>query len=114
MDKELIAENFNFVITRENTFSEENIEKFQGGQFEFQIHSIDALISQYQSGLQIENPDYTNILKISCQDVIPARAKLFLDTLSRVYIDEKLKSNFDLNQRTLNFIDKQMVEVSQF
>lgn len=111
-DKELITEDMNILIKKLNNFSDRNIDKFQGGQFEFQIHSIDGLISQYQKGLQITNPDYTNILEISCQDVIPSRAKLFLDTLSKVYIDEKLNSKFELNERTLEFIDKQMEEVS--
>ncbi|MDP2387724.1 MAG: polysaccharide biosynthesis tyrosine autokinase [Bacteroidota bacterium] len=110
--KELITESFNLLIAKENNFSDNSIDAFQGGQFEFQVHSIDRLISQYQSGLVIENPDYTNILKISCQDVIPDRAKLFLDTLAKIYIDQKLESKYELNERTLSFIDKQMAEVS--
>jgi capsular exopolysaccharide synthesis family protein len=111
-DKELISEFFNIRIQRNSNFTGSNAGNFQAGQFEFQIHSIDALISQYQSGLVIENPEYTNILKISCHDVIPARACLFLDTLAGVYIDQKLQSRYELNERTLNFIDKQMGEVS--
>jgi tyrosine-protein kinase Etk/Wzc len=110
--KELITESFNLLITKVNNFSDGKIGLFQGGQFEFQVHSMDKLIGKYQSGLEITNPEYTNILKISCKDVIPERAKLFLDTLARVYIDQKLQSKFDLNERTLSFIDKQMAEVS--
>ncbi len=110
--KELITENFNLLVTKENNFSDNSIGAFQGGQFEFQVHSLDGLISQYQSGLLIENPEYTNILKISCQDVIPDRAKLFLDTLAKIYIEQKLESKYELNQRTLSFIDKQMSEIS--
>jgi capsular exopolysaccharide synthesis family protein len=111
-DKELINENFNILISKQNNFSNNNIAGFSASQFEFQIHSIDGLISKYQEGLKIENPEYTNILKISCDDIIPDRAKLFLDTLANVYIDQKLQSKYELNQRTLSFIDKQMAEVS--
>ena len=110
--KELINENFNIVVTKENNFSDKNIGIFMDGQFEFQVHSLDGLISGYQSGLMIENPEYTNILRISCKDVIPDRAKLFLDTLAKVYISQKLLSKYELNERTLSFIDKQMSEVS--
>ncbi|HEY1040024.1 MAG TPA: polysaccharide biosynthesis tyrosine autokinase [Bacteroidia bacterium] len=110
--KELIDEKFNLIVNKENNFSDKSIANFQDGQFEFQVHSIDKLISDYQSGLVIENPEYTNILKISCKDVIPERAKLFLDTLAVVYINQKLQSKYDLNERTLSFIDKQMMEVS--
>lgn len=111
-DVELITQYFNIRIERKNNFSSQNADQFQAGQFEFKVHSIDALISEYQSGLKIENPDYTNILKISCQDVLPERALLFLDTLASVYIAQKVQSKFDLNERTLEFIDRQMGEVS--
>ena len=111
-EKELIDENFNILISKQSNFSNNNISGFSGSQFEFQIHSIDGLIAKYQEGLKIENPEYTNILKISCNDIIPDRAKLFLDTLASVYIDQKLETKYELNQRTLSFIDKQMAEVS--
>ncbi len=111
-EKELIDENFNILISKQSNFSNNNISGFSGSQFEFQIHSIDGLISLYQNGLTIENPQYTNILQISCNDIIPDRAKLFLDTLASVYIDQKLETKYELNQRTLSFIDKQMAEVS--
>lgn len=111
-DKELINENFNILISKQSNFTNSNISGFSSSQFEFQIHSIDGLISLYQDGLTIENPQYTNILQISCNDIIPDRAKLFLDTLASVYINQKLESKYELNERTLSFIDKQMSEVS--
>ncbi len=40
------------------------------------------------------------------------RAKMFLDTLSREYMRYTLQSEFDINENTLNYIDKQLAEVT--
>jgi capsular exopolysaccharide synthesis family protein len=60
----------------------------------------------------VENQDFTTILGITVEDEGEIRAKSFLDTLSKVYIEYTLKSEFDINQNTINYIDKQLDEVT--
>ena len=109
---EFIDLDFNLLVTKSTAISKEAIADLNQIQYLIEIHSIDGLVSQFQSGMNIENPDFTNILEISYQDIVPERAKLFLDTLSVLYMQNTVESRFDINKRTLDFIDKQMHEVS--
>src|SRR5207237_1244725 len=51
-------------------------------------------------------------LKVDLKDGIPERAILILDTLNVVYAQNKLRSKFDLNERTITYIDRQLHEIS--
>lgn len=109
--KELITEKYDLLISNE-AITAVGIDERKKIQYEFRIHSIESLVYGFQSRLKVENPDYTNILKLSVEDNLVGRAKLFLDTLSKLYIDNSLQSRFNLNERTIQYIDKQMTEVS--
>jgi capsular exopolysaccharide synthesis family protein len=61
--------------------------------------------------MKVENLEYSSILDITLEDEIPERAKVFLDTLSRVYIEYSLQSEFDINEKTTQYIEKQLSEV---
>ncbi|MGZ3865707.1 MAG: GumC family protein, partial [Bacteroidia bacterium] len=111
--KELIDSNsnFNLLINKSNDFGADYVKEIQNIQYEFVPHSLERLVAIFQSKLQIVNPDYTNVLTISYDDNLVERAKLFLDTLSRIYIDNTLKTRFALNERTIQYIDKQMSDI---
>ncbi|MBK6628972.1 MAG: polysaccharide biosynthesis tyrosine autokinase [Flavobacteriales bacterium] len=89
-----------------------SFEKVTASDYQFVRHSRPWLVNKYKSGMVVENLDYTTILQVTVEDEIPARAKMFLDTLSREYINYTLQSEFDINQNTLNYIDKQLDEVT--
>ncbi|MEO8760272.1 MAG: polysaccharide biosynthesis tyrosine autokinase [Bacteroidia bacterium] len=109
--KELITVNYDLLIATD-AMTTVGLEERKKIQYEFRIHSLESLVYSFQGRLKVENPDFTNILKLSVEDNLVARAKLFLDTLSKLYIDNSLQSRFSLNERTLQYIDKQMIEVS--
>ncbi|MBS1646710.1 MAG: polysaccharide biosynthesis tyrosine autokinase [Bacteroidetes bacterium] len=109
--KELLSLNYDFFINS-NFFTSANVGDIKQMQYEFVVHSIPSLVYGFQGSLKVENPDYTNILKLTISDNLVERASLFLDTLSKLYIDNSLKNRFDLNERTMQYIDRQMVEVS--
>jgi tyrosine-protein kinase Etk/Wzc len=88
------------------------IRQMQAAEYQFQIHSVETLVSRYKNSMRIDNPNYTNILTVSVEDIIPERATMFLDTLTQVYIEESLDSRFELNKNTLYYIDNQMDEVT--
>src|SRR5690606_23252652 len=56
---------------------------------------------------------YTSILTIGIEDEIVERGKVFLDTLSRLYIDYTVQSEFAINENTMNYIDKQIGDVKE-
>jgi capsular exopolysaccharide synthesis family protein len=81
---------------------------------EYQVifHSTGSLVSKFVSSMELEDEAYTSILRIQVTDYIPARAKLFLDTLSNIYIDYTLQKEVSINENTLHYIHKQLEEVT--
>lgn len=108
---ELINLDFNLLIDRSGNFNKNTIDVATESSYQFIVHSDSYLVNKYQSSLQVENPDYTNVLVIKIEDIIPERAVLILDTLSQVYINKALQDKIDINERTVSFIDKQLDEI---
>jgi tyrosine-protein kinase Etk/Wzc len=111
-DKELVDVDLPIVVTRAERFTPQTVESFKYILYQIRIHSREFLISGIRSSLRIENPDYTQILKVDLVDVIPERAVIILDTLNSVYAQSKLKTKFELNERTISYIDKQLDEIT--
>ncbi len=111
-DKELVDVDFNLLISRTPNLTMQTALALAKINYEVVVHSKEFLISKYIQTLKIENPDYTNILKLSIEDVIPERAIIVLDTLNTVYAQSTLKTRLDLNEKTLLYINKQLEEIS--
>lgn len=88
------------------------LERAKGSDYQFIKHERSNLVKKYKSRIEVENQDFTTILDITVEDEVGIRAKMFLDTLSRQYIRHSLQSEFDINENTLQYIDKQLAEVS--
>lgn len=111
-NKNFIELDFNLRVNRESNFlvnTESQIAKLD---YQIVVHDIDNLVYQFKNSLKVENPDYTNVLVLTMDDIIPERAIIVLDTLSQVYIRKSLNSRFDINERTISYIDKQLDDVS--
>ncbi|GIV29497.1 MAG: sugar transporter [Bacteroidia bacterium] len=111
-DKELVDTDLSILVKRTANLSMQTALSLSEINYEIIIHSKEFLINKYLGTMTVENPDYTNILKISVEDVIPERAVIVLDTLNNVYMRSTLKSRLELNERTLQYIDKQLSEIS--
>jgi len=109
-DKDLVDVDLNLRINRQDNFSEKATESLKYIFYQFVIHSHDYLISNIRGNLSVTNPEYTQILKVDLKDVIPERAVLILDTLNSVYAESKLKTKYELNERTIAYIDRQLNE----
>lgn len=110
--KELIDLDFNMLINKNLPLESRKIESLKGIYYQFIVHSNEFLISKIRSNIDVENPDYTNILELSLNDIIPERAVLILDSLNQEYFYSKLKSKIDLNDKTIDYIDRQLNEIS--
>lgn len=111
-DKELIDLDFNIVVSKNLTSGQGKMETFKDIFYQFVIHSNDFLVSRIQADIQVDNPDFTNILEAKLSDIIPARAVLILDSLNQEYLNSKLVSKYELNDKTIEYIDKQLDEIS--
>lgn len=111
-DKELLDVDLRISINREGSFTKSTVESIKSIFYQFNIHSKDFLVNGIRSNLNVENPQYTQILKVDLKDVIPERAVLILDTLNSVYAESKLKSKYELNERTVAYIDRQLNEIT--
>jgi len=112
--EQLITELFSFKINFFNADkSEKEIQNLQQIFYQFIVHSDENLIGQIRSGLKVENPEYTNFLVISMEDILPERSKLILDSLIAAYIYNRVKVKYEMNEKTILYIDKQLDEISR-
>lgn len=88
------------------------IGKYAATDYRFIRHARERLVAKYAKSLTVEDFAYTSILKVSVEDEVAERAKIFLDTLSHEYIQYTLQGDFDINENTLKYIDRQLDEVS--
>lgn len=110
-DKDLVDVDLNITVERAETFTPETATALKDIFYQYRVHSKEFLINNIRGNISIENPEYTQILRVSLKDVIPERAVLILDTLNSVYAASKLKSKFELNERTVEYIDRQLNEI---
>jgi capsular exopolysaccharide synthesis family protein len=111
-DADLVDLEMNLTITRAETFSKNAVNSLKEIFYQFSIHSEEFLINRIRQNLSVENPEYTQILRVSLADVLPERAIIVLDTLNAAYSENKLISKFELNERTVDYIDKQLNEIT--
>jgi tyrosine-protein kinase Etk/Wzc len=100
------------IIGNQNIINDGDINDMKETNYLFRIHNSANLVYRFQSALFVRNPDYTNILAITLKDIIPSRAVSFLDTLDKIYIENTLNTQFQLNSNTLYYIEKESAEVT--
>lgn len=110
-DKEYVDPDIKLTI-KNKSISKENAQLLSQNGYELVFHNPSTLVYRFQQALSVENPEGTNIFQIKLEDVIPERAKAFLDTLTQVYIENSLKTRLQINSNTLNYIERQMGEVT--
>ncbi len=99
-------------VQRRKNISDRSIAKIKDGNYQVAVHSDRNLLREYKSALSVNNINYTSILELQVEDEVPAKAKTFLDTLAKVYIEYTLQSEIDINENTLDYISKQLAEVT--
>lgn len=113
-DQELSTPDFNVNLLRRYTFKDENIKDIMSSDYEVVFHSRNYLIGKYQGAMSVENLEHTSILEVNVTDELPQRAKVFLDTLMHSYIEYSKRVQLEVNQNTLDNIQKQIDTVQQF
>lgn len=112
-NEDFIDIDFNIYVDRASSFNRNSADQIGKLDYEVVIHDLDNLVYNYQGKLKVVNPDYTNVLVLTFDDILPERAILLLDTLTKTYIDKSVNTRFEINERTVSYIDKQLLSVSE-
>ena len=99
-------------VERSENLTRNAVETIKKIYYRFRIHSKEQLIQDLLKNLSVENPEYTDILRLELKDVIPERAVLVLNTVNDIYAKNKLKGKFELNERTISYIDIQLDQIT--
>lgn len=105
-------EDFIIRVERSPFMTAKNLPQLAQTDYQFIRHERNRQVNERIRSIKIDNQDYTTILEVTTEDEVPERAKLFLDTLSAEYIRYTLQSEYDINENTINYIDKQLAEVT--
>ena len=80
--------------------------------FRIRVKTRAQRIGQYRGALQTTNVERTSVITMTCTDVLPDRAKRFLDTLAATYIDYTAEARLATNMQTEVFINGQLDEIN--
>ena len=80
--------------------------------FRIRVKTRGMRIGQYRGALQTTNVERTSVITMTCTDVLPNRAKRFLDTLAATYIEYTAEARLATNMQTEVFINEQLEEIN--
>jgi tyrosine-protein kinase Etk/Wzc len=112
-NEDFVDIDFNILVSRASSFAKGSAEEVGKLEYQVIVHDLDNLVYNFQSKLSVVNPDYTNVLVLTFDDILPERAIMLLDTLTKTYIEKSIDTRFEINERTVSFIDKQLSQVSE-
>ena len=108
----LTNEDLSFVLTNQFDFTEEFLNKIRAVNYYFSFHHQENLVNKYTAAIQTTNIENTSIIEITVEDIINEKAILFLDTLSRVYVEQTVYSKYSISERTIYSIQQQLDTVT--
>ncbi|MFZ1331907.1 MAG: Wzz/FepE/Etk N-terminal domain-containing protein, partial [Flavobacteriales bacterium] len=111
-DKEERNTDFILTVHKSPYLLDSTISTYSQTDYQFIRYARSAMVAKFISRMLVVNHEFTTILQVAVEDEVDIRAKQFLDTLSKVYIDYTLKSEVEINENTVRYIDKQLSEVS--
>lgn len=111
-DKEVRNSDFILQLDRRYELDDENIEDLKAFDYEIVFHSRNYLINKYQSSLDVQNIEHTSVIELGLHDELANRAIVYLDTLTHTYVDYSKRIQLEVNENTLQNIQKQIDTVS--
>ena len=107
----ILEDGLYLTIKKQSNVTKNSTEMLSKINYMFKVFKESSLISKYKSNLDVTNIDYTSIVELTLKDEIADRAKEVLDTLARIYVANTVQNQLDVNENTLNYIDRQLDEV---
>jgi capsular exopolysaccharide synthesis family protein len=108
-----LSTNFNMLVTLNPVVTPKNLFLVQNSKYKFLVHHPNYMIQRVKQSLNCEIPQYTGIIQVMYEDNIPERAVIVLDSLCNVFINYSLRSKLQINERTIEYINKQLDELEK-
>lgn len=97
-----------FTLRSNNSYKASGNEKYY-----FVIHNLNAVIEDFQNSLKISPISReSNIVHLGMRSKVPNKAKVFVNKLLEVYLANELYKKNQLGLKTIQFIDRQLSDVS--
>lgn len=103
--------NYSIITSLNHSPDFEGLINFSNINYKVVFHEESYWINKILSNIEIQNVDYTTLLSISLKDDVPERANQILNILAREYINYTLENQFRINENTMSYINRQLVEV---
>lgn len=111
-DEDIVENQYMLRVNRNKFLNKETFQKLSENNYRFVVNSLAHLINKYRNSISIVNEEKTSIIEISLKDELGIKAKMFLDSLTKTYVDYSIQSQIDLNENTLLYIDRQLEGVT--
>src|SRR5690554_2731180 len=111
-NEEVVEREYILTATRNDLLSDDTFNRLKDNNYRFVVNSKGYLIDKYKTALRVGNEENTSILVLGIRDRLESHAKTFLDTLAYTYIDYTIKSKVELNESTLEYIDRQLTGIT--
>jgi len=98
-------------VKKQKNLNDVSVETLKQIDYMFKVFKKGDLIRKYKSQLEVQNLDYTSIVEITLKDEISERAVEILDTLAKIYVANTVQNKIEINENTVQYIDKQLDEV---
>jgi len=106
------SENFTFCLLL-NEGVDLNIVSENQRQYFFVINDIKEVVKNYRNKISIATTDKkSTVLEISTNGLVPQKEVDFINKLLDVYIQNGLAEKNQIAQNTINFIDQQLIEIT--
>lgn len=101
-------QNLSITLIRDSTFS-----VLGPGEYYFRINRLGGIADSYKNSLAVAaTSKESRLLELTSEGSVVAMQNLFLNTLLEVYIQEDLKKQTELGQKTLDLIDNQLLDIT--
>ncbi|HNV96025.1 MAG TPA: hypothetical protein PKG63_06090, partial [Bacteroidales bacterium] len=106
------SNNFTFCILLNENIDVNTISEIQR-QFFFVLNNPSELVKQYRNKIDITTTDKkSTVIELSTNGLVPQKEVDFINKLLDVYIQSGLSEKNQIAQNTMNFIDQQLLEIT--
>ncbi|HEX5001794.1 MAG TPA: polysaccharide biosynthesis tyrosine autokinase [Bacteroidia bacterium] len=107
----VVNDKFSLLINVDTTIIRGNVSGLAETKYDFRINNREYLIKKYRDALQLNMGEEATVITAYIEDEVQEKAVDFLNVLTRLYIENSVSVQKEINENTLAFIDGQLKEV---
>jgi len=107
----VVNDKFSLLINVDTTVIRGNTAGLAETKYDFRINNREYLIKKYRDALQLNMGEEATVITAYIEDEVQEKAVDFLNVLTRLYIENSISVQKEINENTLAFIDGQLKEV---